>query len=155
GAGAESSNTILTSVDAYAAHTTLLQASGNVELSADNTSAIGATVVAASLAVGAGAAAGVGVSVGAATADNTIGEFNSNYTTNATPASVARGSLVKDATTGEIYEYVGAKPLTNPDLSSQDFSNREEWIQLGEVQAFLYDTNVKATGALDLSATGD
>src|SRR5262249_12921386 len=74
GAGAEATNVILTKVDASVENSKIKAGAGgggpdpitgNVLLDAQGTSTIQATIVAASVAVGAGEDAGVGVSIGA------------------------------------------------------------------------------------------
>ena len=72
GAGAESTNVILTKVNAHIDTSTVTSA-GAVSLSAINISAINAKIVGASVAVGGGGTAGVGVSIGVALARNLIG----------------------------------------------------------------------------------
>ena len=72
GAGAESTNVILTKVNAHIDTSTVTSA-GAVGLSATNTSTINAKIVGASVAVGGGGVAGVGVSIGVALARNLIG----------------------------------------------------------------------------------
>jgi hypothetical protein len=74
GAGAESTNVILTNTNAYIQDSRIEgTGTGGVTVSANNDSRITATIVGASLAVGAGKDNGVGVSIGAALASNFIG----------------------------------------------------------------------------------
>ncbi|MFA6776746.1 MAG: hypothetical protein WCR76_10845, partial [Sphaerochaetaceae bacterium] len=72
GAGAVSTNTILTKTNAFIENSTITKAV-NVDLSADNAASISAIVVAASVSVGAGSSNGVGASIGLSFAMNQIG----------------------------------------------------------------------------------
>src|SRR5262249_54859377 len=122
GAGAESTNEILTHADAYVQGSKLTaHGSGKVVLDAENTSSIKATVVAASAALAFGSTAGVGASVGVAVARNLIGENVDSgmafdkMTTDTLPATLTMGTKVKIASgarAGDIYQYVGQETTT-------------------------------------------
>ena len=68
GAGAVAENAILTKTDAYIADSKVTSQGGDVSINAASTSAITATVVAASVAIGGGGYAGVAASIGVAIA---------------------------------------------------------------------------------------
>jgi hypothetical protein len=80
GAGAESTNVILSDTQAYIDNSVITSAD-NVIIDADNASEISAFVLTASLAVGASGTVGVGASIGAALARNFVG-FELNGTRN-------------------------------------------------------------------------
>ena len=111
GAGAESTNVILTKTNAHLDNSIVTATAGsqNVSLSATNTSTINANVGAASVALGIGGTGGVGASIGAALSRNLIGWDLSG---NELPARVqayvssgssinASGSLTQTATSGQ------------------------------------------------------
>ena len=72
GAGAESTNVLLTKTNAFVKGSNVTKA-GNLDIEASMTGAIIATVVAASLAVGGGSSTGVGVAIGISVGRNFIG----------------------------------------------------------------------------------
>ena len=73
GAGAAADNRIVTKTNAYV-QDSRLESGGVVDITAENTSLIDATIVAASASVGVGNTVGAAVSIGAAFAQNTIGD---------------------------------------------------------------------------------
>ena len=161
GAGAESTNVILSKTNAYIKDSTISSA-GNVDLSAENTASIDATVVAASAAIGASGSIGVGASIGAAVARNLMGwdvddthEFD--HTSTDVVATLNDGDKVKivgAAGAGDIYKYVGTA-LSNADLKLQDFTDSGHWqlVSRGNaVQAFVKNSSINATDDLLLTS---
>ncbi|MBE9183045.1 hypothetical protein IQ268_31410, partial [Oculatella sp. LEGE 06141] len=93
GAGAESTNVILTKSNAYVQNSSLTSA-GNVLLDTLNTSTITAKVLTASAAIGGGGTAGVGASIGVAVARNLIGyDLNGNRVPAEVQAYVSNSSI--------------------------------------------------------------
>ncbi|MEZ6090103.1 MAG: hypothetical protein R3C05_19165 [Pirellulaceae bacterium] len=72
GAGADSTNVILTDTKAYIEES-VIESAGAVDIDATSTSSVIATIVAASAAVGVGGSGGLGASIGASIARNYIG----------------------------------------------------------------------------------
>ena len=93
GAGAVAENVILTKTDAYIADSKVTSQGGDVSINAASTSAITATVVAASVAIGGGGYAGVAASIGVAIAKNFIG-----WQADGTPASAEVRAFVQRST---------------------------------------------------------
>ena len=132
GAGAESTNIILTRANALAKNSHLHSA-GGVSFEATMTGVIDAKVIAASVAVGAGGTTGVGASIGIAVARNFIGwEPNASttftYTSTERPATLTSGNRVKIASgprTGDVYEYSGAT-LTGAAFDYADYDDMSE-----------------------------
>ena len=62
--------------------------------------------------------------------------------------------VVSGARVGDIYEYIGRHPRTNVDLSKQDYGDTADWLLVGladaaeQVQAYIHDSTIDATGAL-------
>ena len=174
GAGADALNVILTKTNAYVENSALT-ATGAVDLDAINTAAIDATIISAAFSVAVGGVAGVGASIGVALARNYIGWDStlnaSTYTTASNPLLLTNGQTVKIASgadAGSIYRYVGSAPLVNPNplslekwLTRLNYADQELWEQVdlvknaAEVQAYLLNSSVAASGALTLDATSD
>src|SRR6185312_3781511 len=76
GAGADANNIILTGTHAYV-DGSAVKSSGRVDVRAENTASIDATIVSVSVGVG-GGIVGIGASIGVAIARNYIG-WNSDY----------------------------------------------------------------------------
>jgi hypothetical protein len=115
GAGAESTNTILSDTKAFIDASAITSA-GDVDVLARDTSGIIATVVGASAAVGIGGKVGGAASIGVAVSRNMIGNFvdanaSSAYTTAAqAPPRLEKGDTVKvsaGARAGDIFEWLG------------------------------------------------
>ena len=114
GAGAESTNVILTRTNAFARNS-VLSSAGALALDAEMSGSIEATVVAASVSVAIGSTAGVGVSIGVAVARNFIGygqvtgvAFDYESTEYAT--KIETGDTVKITSgpmAGDVFAYVG------------------------------------------------
>ena len=137
GAGAESTNVILTTTNAFVTGGSVKTA-GNLSLSAKMTGEITATVVAASLAVGGGSSTGVGVAVGIAVARNFIGWDPQGtdvptYRTDQNVAALKTNDTVRvvsGSLAGNVYKYIGSDDLTNVDLSVQTFGDASLWLQV-------------------------
>ena len=163
GAGAESTNLIGTKTNAFI-EDSVINSKGAVSLNAKNNSEIKATVIAASVALGASATAGVGVSIGVAVARNLIGwNVDPNqafkYDTSSGSKAMLKGDRVKikqGARAGDIYEFIG-DPATI-DLRTTDYGSTSNWKQVNltqtvsEVLAYIDPTSIIAGGALTLSA---
>lgn len=141
GAGAEAKNLILSSTKAFV-EASVLTSAFDVIITADNTAIIDAIIATASIAASAGAV-GVGASIGVSLARNQIG-FSENastsfdFTTASEPSSVSSGQRVKileGVRAGDVYEYLGTSTLSNPDLQSQDYSNKNLWKQVNLVSS--------------------
>ncbi|MFL6034234.1 MAG: beta strand repeat-containing protein, partial [Gaiellaceae bacterium] len=161
GAGADAKNVILTAVKAFAEDSSLTTkgTAAGVSLTASDTSAITATIVAVSAAVAIGLVGAAAFSVGAAIAHNLIG-WDYEYTTADGTKSIALGDKVRladDYTHGgnpsAVYRYIGSPARI--DLGIENYGNTMTWVEDGpnQVKAYLSDTSVDATGALELSAT--
>ena len=93
GAGAETTNVILTWTNAYLEGSTIVSA-GDVTLYAGNTSKITAKIITGTLAAGIGGTAGVGASIGASLARNLIGwDTDGNYMPAQVQAYVKNSSI--------------------------------------------------------------
>jgi hypothetical protein len=77
GAGAAANNQIRTTTNAFV-QDSRLDSDGAVDITAENTSEIDATIVAVAGAVGVGSTAGAGIAIGAAVAQNSIGDPGGN-----------------------------------------------------------------------------
>ena len=170
GAGALASNTILTHTNAFI-DSSDVTSGGAVTISASDTATIQAIIAAASVAVAAG---GVGASgsIGIALARNLIGYSldaapSHDYTSDQTISGLANGKRVKvvdgsGPRSGDVYEYVGTTipTSTSVDLSKEDYGDPTSWRLVGlsdaaeQVQAYIHNSHVDATGALMLTATG-
>ncbi len=99
GAGAESTNNISTKTNAYT-QDSVINSSGAVNINAQNTAGISATIAAASVAVGVSGTAGVAASIGVAIARNEIGwgidpnNTSHTYTTGSGEKSLNAGDRV-------------------------------------------------------------
>lgn len=163
GAGAESTNLIGTKTNAFI-EDSVINSKGAVSLNAKNNAEIKATVIAASVALGASATAGVGVSIGVAVARNLIGwNVDPNqafkYDTSSGSKAMLKGDRVKikqGARAGDIYEFIG-DPATI-DLRTTDYGSTSNWKQVNltqtvsEVLAYIDPTSIIAGGALTLNA---
>jgi len=170
GAGAESTNVILTRTNAYVKNSKLVSA-GDVALLATNTAVISATIITGSAAVGGGGAVGVGASIGVSLARNLIGcspgEVPYDYTTDSDPSQLKYGDRVlldKGIRTGDVYKYIGpalSEPGDDIELSKQDYSDPDLWRQVNlvtsrtQVQAYVEDASIVADGMLTLTALGN
>ena len=166
GAGAVATNTVLTRTNAFVQGTDDLKSAGDVSLSATSTAAIVATVVAASIAVGVGGLGGAALSIGVAITRNSIGWEAGDGTTpnhklsDGTRTVTTGQTVLVDAgpLTGNVYEYVGSATLTNAVLALQNFTDTTTWREVqtrsaAQVQAYIVDSSVDATGNLSLTAT--
>ena len=168
GAGASALNDITTKTNAFISSSTNVSTAGSLTLIATDSSSLTAVVAAVSAAV-AGGVGGVGGSVGIALARNIVG-FSPNpsysgytYTSDETEA-LTSGNIVKVTSgprAGDFYQYVGDTLSTPVALASEDYGNRQDWIQVGltnapaQVQAYIYDSGVTAGGALTQTATAN
>jgi hypothetical protein len=175
GAGAESTNIILTKANAFV-QDSQLTSGGGVSLSADMAGSINAKVIAASVAVAAGSTAGIGASIGVAVARNFIGwdptgtAVAANHSSSTPVATLATNDTVVVSSgpmAGDVYRYLGAT-LTDGDpnqdgvqlvdLSVQNFGDASLWRHVSlaesaaEAQAYLSDSGVGANGAVTLDA---
>ncbi|MHA2248433.1 MAG: beta strand repeat-containing protein, partial [Candidatus Hodarchaeales archaeon] len=134
GAGAESTNVILTETNAYVAES-VLHSAGDVRLDAQNTASIDATVVGVSAAVAGSGGPSVALSIGASVARNLIGweglaTFNvgqgSVTIENVDTVRLADGYNYIGGDVGSTYKYIGAGPL-ELDLRIQDYSDSTKW----------------------------
>ncbi len=181
GAGADANNIILTTTNAYIKNSTVAS-DGIVDLDTSNTAAIKAVVVSASASIAVGGIAGVGASIGVAVARNYIG-WNPDYNYDEAPyyetgdtdvTQIVTGNKVKIAAgpnAGNIYEYIGTETLTQPRddhdnpianwLIGLNYANDSQWQLVNlvknaaEVQAYVLNSSVAATGALMLDALSD
>lgn len=180
GAGAEATNVILGSTNAYLAGATggaqsLVTSAGAVTVTASNSASIHAIVPAISGAVGVGGEAGAGIAVGVAVARNLIGwsvdsSPKPTYTTADKPVVVNPGDTVKLTSgprAGDIYQYVGSVPIVlgtkslgDLDYASTDASTHKPlWQQTNlqmtgsQVQAFVRNAHVTGPGQVQLKAT--
>src|SRR5213075_472089 len=115
----------------------------------------------ASFAAGGIAASG---SIGVAFARNLIGFTHDplatwNFVSSQTGVSLANGDQVKvtsGARQGDIYKYIGTA-RANVDLSQEDYTDSALWMLVGlttaaeQVQAYVHNSAVTATGALNLT----
>ena len=139
GAGAESTNVLLTKTNAFIQDSTV-DSAGDVLLNAQSSASIDATVVAASAAIGAGGSVGVGASIGAAVARNLMGydldnnndAFRDTTTTNVIQAYVQDSSIT------------AADDLLQTSLSTQAI---ESFVLAGSAA-------VGAAGTVGLAASG-
>ena len=179
GAGAESTNVLLTRTNAFVKGSNVTKA-GNLDIEASMTGAIIATVVAASLAVGGGSSTGVGVAIGISVGRNFIGwdpvgtDVTPTYGTDHAPvASLDKGDKVRVKSgplAGDVYEYIGPKitdgdPFTSGDqpidLTIQNYADTSLWEHVSakdspaEVQAFVQDSPLTITGDVSIKATSD
>jgi hypothetical protein len=181
GGGAESTNVILSTTNASIEDSVLGSSAnpiGNVDVDAASTSRIDATVGAVAASAALGSTTGVGVALGVAVARNFIGwdpsggdSLSTTYTTEQDATTLVAGQTVRiaeGARTGDVYEYLGptltdGDPNTEGiqaiDLATQNFHDGSLWKQLGllssspgQVQAFLDETSIHASGALTLDA---
>ncbi|MEN9773450.1 MAG: hypothetical protein RL322_520, partial [Pseudomonadota bacterium] len=150
GAGASALNVILG--DTFAAiDESTVTAGDDVALAALAQSLIRATIISASVGVGAGGATGVGASIGVSVARNYIG-YNP-YANEGTPTwlqgvdnppQIKEGDTVRlsassGARAGEVYEYIGTEPIERPDadqngtpedvFAAQDYADKTKWKQ--------------------------
>ena len=96
GAGAETTNVILTGTNAYVEGSTIISA-GDVLLYAGNTSTITAKIITGTLAAGIGGEVGVGASIGASLARNLIGwDTDGNYVPAQVQAYVKNSSIAAE-----------------------------------------------------------
>ncbi len=178
GAGAESTNIILSKANAFAKDSDL-ESAGAVSFETDMTGTIDAKVIAASVAVGAGSTAGIGVSIGVAVARNFIGwdptgtDVAATYESAKPVVTLATNDTVRVTSgpmAGDVYRYLGAT-LTDGDpnqtgvqlvdLSVQNYGDASLWQHASvkqsaaQAQAYLEDTSVDATGALTIEADND
>ena len=114
GAGAESTNIILTKTNAFVENSNLISAD-RVDIDAINSSTINAIVVAASAAVGVGAV-GVGASIGVSVARNLVGytlDFNgaASFDTLDEAQALTKNSstveIVEGVRAGDVFKYIG------------------------------------------------
>ncbi len=125
GAGAVAKNVILTRTNAYIENS-VIDSAGAVDLDAESDSAIDATVVAVSAAVGVGGTAGIGASVGFALARNFIGwdpsAPASDYTSAQELKTIPTGTTVRvldGVRGGDVYRYIG------PTVDVYDFTSTD------------------------------
>ena len=138
GAGAGAENVILGKANAFTDNSNLEDIKGGVTLNATDDSDIDATIVAASVAVGAGGQTGVGVSIGVAVARNYIGwnpkaEGYTNWATEVTlnPSDYVIIIDTKNDTLplGAVYQYVGSTSTTL-NLSEETSYSGSLWKQI-------------------------
>ena len=174
GAGAEATNIILSKANAFVENS-VLDSVGDVRITSTSTSTITSSIVTASAGVGVGAV-GVGASIGVSIARNLIGwslntGMASTYTTGDEPATILTNQTVKilsGVRAGDVYKYIGAQALNNPDLNDdenyllrEDFSDSTRWEQVNltktysEVQAYIKNSSVTADGQLVVNATAN
>ncbi len=169
GAGAYAENVVLTKTNAFIQDSKVTQAT-NVDLDATASASISALVASLSAAIGIGVgAAGIGASIGLSIARNFIGFDPSApgytctapacYLSTAATSTITPGKRVQIASgdrAGEVYEYVGGTTLTNPNLSTQDYTDTSKWKQIApnaaEIQAYVKNSSISASGALTADA---
>src|SRR5437764_5651373 len=84
------------------------------------------------------------------------GVSTATYTLSSTPATLHHNDTVK--ANGHVYKYLGSDFTPVVDLSAMDYGTRTMWAQVGltssplEVQAYIFQSSVSATGALTLLA---
>jgi hypothetical protein len=183
GGAAESTNVVLSRTNAFVQDSALGSAAeqvGKVDIDASSTSRIDATIAAVAAAISFGGTTGVGVALGISVARNFIGwdplgqavDFDHASSSNALVV-LNRGDKVKisqGALAGEVYEYLGttltdsdpntdgAQPI---DLTVMNYRDVSTWRHVSardqtvQVQAFLQDSSVDASGALTIDAVAD
>ena len=136
GAGAVSTNVILTKTNAFASGSDL-DSAGDVSVTADMTSVIDAKVLAVSAAVGIGVGAGIGVAIGVSVARNFIGwdpaaaGVIEDRSTSSQPRFLTVGDTVrveKGPRKGEVYEFLGDLPrfkYTDAETSAPDLNTND------------------------------
>jgi hypothetical protein len=97
GAGALSTNIILTNTEAYLDNSTL-QSAGVLTVEAENTASIKSLVVAASGSIAIGGTVGVGASIGAAAASNLIGKDELGFQAGSTVQAYSKNASILGAT---------------------------------------------------------
>ena len=148
GAGAESTNIILTTTRAFVANSHVNSAAG-VDLQASSTGVVDATIVAASVAAAGGGSTAVGASIGVAVARNFIGWQPDGGTTftyssterPATLVSTNRVKIVSGPRNGDVYEYTGST-LSGAAFDYPDFKGSQPTVVSGGIVA---GTRVKRT----------
>ncbi|MCH1438078.1 MAG: hypothetical protein L7W43_00370, partial [Rubripirellula sp.] len=168
GAGAEAVNFITGSTQASVSNAELNIAT-DLSVDAENKSTIDATItgVSAAVAVPTTGSAAAG-SIGVAIARNLIGNaydssVNADYDSGDTPSKLEYGNKVKLSEgpyAGAIFTYKGDGE-ENPDLTVQDYNNRDEWSYANlassplAVTAFMEEANATVGGNLSVNAFAD
>ena len=122
GAGAEATNTILGTDNAYVSASNLKSA-GSITLDAEDASQINATIIAAAVSLGISASgSAVGASIGVSVARNFIGygtntAYQADHLASDNVLTLNPGDTVKidaGARAGDVYQYLGQQPITFP-----------------------------------------
>ena len=185
GAGADAHNVILTGTHAYVQDSAVTSGGvvdlDARDAAAIDATILGLSVGVGGGVVGIGASIGVALArntIGYAP----NGGVTVNFTTRDNPATLSTGTTVQIAAgagAGNVYQYIGGTTLARPTatggsgsgrgnatensnwLTRLDYSDPEQWQLVGlsrdaaAVQAYVLDSNVKATGALTLDAVSD
>ena len=128
GAGALAVNIILSRTNAYIAATDDVTSEGDVAISATSTSAIVATIISASVAVGVGGMGGAALSIGVALASNLIGieDGGTTNTNSAGAVTLNPGDTVlidSGPDKGKVFEYIGTAQLAGVDLRTETYTS--------------------------------
>ncbi len=169
GAGAQATNVILTSTNAFIQDSTVAS-TGAVTINSTNTSTISATIVGVSVAVaGTKGSSGVGVSIGVALASNYVGwnpdatspaadhTSDQELTNGLTPGTTVQISSGVGA--GNVFKYLGPTQTGDVDLKMQDYFDPSVWQQLNltstpaQTEAYVRDSSIQAGGDLKATAT--
>ena len=175
GAGVSALNVILGDTLARV-HNSAISAVDDVTVDAKASNRIQATIISASIGVGAGGGVGLGASIGVSLARNYVGFDPTGYTgaVNFTSGSDKPARISKDqvlrmgpasgARANEVYQYLGEDDLvqlTDNDgkatdlILSQDFSDTKKWLQLTESAANRIEAFVTESSVADLASAVD
>ena len=145
-----------------------VKASGDIQITSENSSLIDAFLSAVAAAVGVGTKTTPAIALGISVARNSIGwrekEIETKFTSDTAVLKLATGDIVlinEGPLTGEVYEFVG-DTIENSDgisLSEQNYGDRTAWKQVNiegdaaQVQAFALGSSLESGAGLTISAT--
>ncbi|HVA45389.1 MAG TPA: hypothetical protein VNH11_03295 [Pirellulales bacterium] len=167
GAGAEATNVILTTTNAYLQGSSVAT-TGDVTIASANASTISATIVGASLAAAIAGNGGAGASIGVALARNYIGfEPNapapSDYSSDTDlPNGLTPGTTVEISSgvgAGDVYTYLGPAQTGDVNLQTQDYFDPSLRQPLNvssapaQTEAYVLSSSITAGGNLSVTAT--
>ncbi len=174
GGAAIAQNVILSTTNAFTDDSQLnvgtAVITSGIDIDASSSSNIEARVIAGSASVAVGSSNSIAASIGMSVARNFIGwnpsaGGSSDYDSNDQGVNLRTGDVVEvksGARDGDFYQYVG-EDKDDIDMVVEDYGNTQMWklISLSQtpdqvqVQAYMRDTGINATGAVTLDAHGD